>query len=196
MSVSLIHNNTAKLTEFFLQAWKHDRRGKGPIDSVKRVSGFRLRHEPLRHDGQDDGGGDQLDPDHGGPGHHHEPGGAEVVEDSLQRRDQGKPNCQRERWTPWMDAAVTCIGKDVKERLHLIWSLGNTHQHQHGPLCPDVSGCIGVSLRLVNWRASAVAVLWTSLCGPLYVRPRASHRPWPWTSKPLFEPASKLLDQN
>ena len=81
-----------KLTEFFLQAWKQDRRGKGPIDSVKRVSGFwlRRRHESVRHDGQDDGGGDQLDPDHGGPGHHDELGSAEVVKDSLQRRNQGK----------------------------------------------------------------------------------------------------------
>ena len=58
---------------------------------------FRLRHEPLRHDGQDDGGGDQLDPDHGGPGHHHEPRCPEVLKDALQRRDQGKPKRDERR---------------------------------------------------------------------------------------------------
>ena len=35
----MIPDNTGKLTEFFLQAWKQDRRGKGRIDSVKRGFG-------------------------------------------------------------------------------------------------------------------------------------------------------------
>ena len=56
------------------------------------------RHEPLRHDGQDDGGGDQLDPDHGGTGHHHEPRGAEVLQDSVQRRNQGKQGSEWENF--------------------------------------------------------------------------------------------------
>ena len=110
LSVSLIHRTVRRNWQSF-SSRSENKTGRRTVQLIPWSGSDGVstpRHEPLRHDGQDDGGGDQLDPDHGGPGHHHEPRGAEVLQDSVQRRNQGKQGSEwesfAERWTPYIES--------------------------------------------------------------------------------------------